>query len=123
VIPRDQDGARDRQVEARAALAQRRGGEVHRHALEREREPRVQDRRADTLARLAHRPVGEADDGEVREAGADVDLDSDAARLEAVDRERGDAGEHARHARERPVTAKPRICNESAQSLRSRGVR
>ena len=65
-------------------------------ALERELEARVEDRRAHALARLAHGAVGEADDREVRQAGAHVDLDGDAARLEAVDGEGGDAGEHGR---------------------------
>ena len=47
--------------------------------------------------------------------GADVDLDGDEARVEAVDGEGGDAGEHGRHARGGRVTAKPRICDDSAR--------
>ena len=57
------------------------------------------------LARLAHRGVAEADDRERRQAGAQVDLDGDAARVEAVDREGGDAGEHDGDATAPRVTA------------------
>jgi len=62
----------------------------------RELEAGVEDRAADPLARLAHGAIGEADDREVRQAGADIDLDGDVSRLEAVDREGADASEHGR---------------------------
>ena len=42
--------------------------------------------------------------------GADVDLDGDAAGLEAVDGEGGDAGEHGRHAAASGVTDQPPLC-------------
>ena len=58
-------------------------------------EARVQDRRADAVARLAHRGVAEPDDRERRQARADVDLDPHLARIDPVDGERRDAGEHA----------------------------
>ena len=60
----------------------------------RELEARVEDRRADALARLADRRVGEADDRERGQARADVDLDRDVARAQPVDRERVGAREH-----------------------------
>ena len=88
--------ARDREVEARAGLAQRGRREVDGDPLARELEARVEDRRPDPLAGLAHGAVGESDDGEARQARADVDLDGDLARVEAVDGEGGDAGEHGR---------------------------
>jgi hypothetical protein len=96
VAAHGEDGARDREVEAGPRLAQRRRREVDRHTSLRELEAGVEDRRADALARLAHRPVGEADDREVGQARADVDLDGHAPRFEAVDREGADAGEHGR---------------------------
>ena len=118
-----EDRARDGEVEARAGLAHRRGREVHRDALERELEARVEDRRPHALARLAHRPVAEAHDREVGQARADVDLDGDPPRLEAVDRERGDAGEHGRHARPRPATVEDVVCDDIAQDdARSAGT-
>ena len=89
-----EDRARDREVEAGAGLAQVRGREVDRDAALRELEARVQDRRLHALARLAHGAVAEPDDREGGQAGAQVDLDGDAPRVEAVDREGGDAGEH-----------------------------
>jgi hypothetical protein len=98
------------------------GREVDRDALERELEAGVEDRRAHALARLAHGAVAQADDGEVRQSGAHVDLHGDAPRLEAVDGEGGDAGEHVRHARPWGVTVEPRVCTESAQPDARSGV-
>jgi hypothetical protein len=46
------------------------------------------------LARLAHGGIAAADDGEAREAGAEIDLDGDPPRGETVDGEGGEAGEH-----------------------------
>ena len=76
------------------ALRRNAGREVRGDPRWRELEARVEDRRADPLARLAHRGVAEADDRERRQPAADVDLDPDLARLDPVDGERGDAGEH-----------------------------
>ena len=53
---------------------------------------------AHPVARLAHGGVAQADDRERRQPGADVDLDPHLAWIDAVDRERGDAGEHRRDA-------------------------
>ena len=60
----------DRQVEERALLALLGGGEVDDDALRLDLTPEVADRRQDPLAGLAHRRVGEADDGQVGEPGA-----------------------------------------------------
>ena len=48
----------------------------------------------DAIARLAHGGVGQPDDRERGQPGADVDLDPHLARVHPIDRERGDAGEH-----------------------------
>ena len=72
-----------------------RGREVGRQPLERELEPGVEHRRADALARLAHRAVRQSDDGERRETAAEVDLDRDLTRSDSLDGECGDAREHA----------------------------
>ena len=90
---RREDRHRERQVEARADLAQVRGREVDRDALLRELEARVRDRGAHPLARLPDRLVREPDDREGRQADADVGLDPDPAGVDAVEREGGDAGE------------------------------
>jgi hypothetical protein len=66
----------------------------------------------DALARLAHGAVAEADDREAGQPGAQVDLDRDAARVEARDGEGGDVGEHGRHAR------RGRCAGETADLLR-----
>ena len=63
---------RDRQVEARARLAQRGRRKVHGDALLRELHARVRERRTHALARLAHRAVGQPDDGERRQPAAHV---------------------------------------------------
>ena len=55
--------------------------------LLRELEARVHERRADALARLADGLVGQADDGERRQAEADVGLDLDPPGVDAVERE------------------------------------
>ena len=72
---------RERRVEARAGLAQRRRREVGGDPRGRELEARVQDRRPDPVARLAHGRVAEADDRERGQPGADVDLDPHLARV------------------------------------------
>ena len=72
-----------------------RGREVHGEPLLRELEPGVEQRRAHALARLAHGRVGQPDERERRQPAADVDLDGDLAAVDALEREGGDAGEHA----------------------------
>jgi hypothetical protein len=49
----------------------------------------------DAVARLAHRGVGQPHDRECRQPGTDVDLDPDLAWVHPIDRECGDAREHA----------------------------
>ena len=98
------------------------GARFDRDALEGELEARVEDRRPHALARLAHGAVGQADDREVGQARAHVDLDRDAPRIESVDGEGGDAGEHVGHARPRPVTVEGVNGNESAQGDARSGV-
>src|SRR4029079_9279233 len=88
--------------------------EVDGEASRGELETRVQDRRVDALSRLADGAIAEPDDREVRQAGADVDLDGDEARVEPRDGEGGDVGEHGRQARGGRVTAKPRVCHDLA---------
>ena len=92
---RREHGEGERGVEAGADLAQERRGEVGGDALVGELEPGVLDRGAHALARLAHGGVAEADDGERRQPGTDVDLDPHLARIDPVDGERGGAAEHA----------------------------
>ena len=92
---RGQYPERERGVEARTDLAQERGCEVRGDPRLRKLEARVHDRRANPVARFAHRGVAEADDREGRQPAADVDLDPHLARIDAVDGEGGDTREHA----------------------------
>ncbi len=101
---RGEHGERERGVEPGPDLAQERGSEVGRDPRLRELEPGVEDRRADPVARLTHGGVAEPHDRERRQARADVDLDPYLTRVDAVDRERGQAGEHARDATPDRVT-------------------
>ena len=77
---RREDRDRERQVEARADLAQVGRRQVDRDPLLREHEAGVRERRPDALARLAHRLVGQPDDLERRQPVADVGLDPDPPR-------------------------------------------
>ena len=90
----DEQAARRREVVSRSRLREVRGREVDRDAPVRELEAGVADRGVHALARLTHGGVAAADDGEPREAGAQIDLDGDPPRGEAVDGEGGEAGEH-----------------------------
>ena len=90
----DEQRDRQRQVEARADLAQVGRREVHGDAPQRELEARVHQRRPHALTRLADRLVGEPDDRERRQALADVRLDPHAAAGHAVHGEGGDPGDH-----------------------------
>src|SRR5439155_7126983 len=65
----------EREVEARARLAQMRGREVGGDALRGELEPGVEQRRPYALARFPYGWIGQAHDGERRQAAAQVDLD------------------------------------------------
>ena len=83
-----------RKVERRAAFPEVGRGEVDGDGPRRDREARVAQGGPDAIARLAHSGVGEADDGESRQAVGRVDLDVEHARLDA---ERGggmNPGEH-----------------------------
>ena len=66
--------------------------------------PRVDDRRPDPLARLAHGRVGQADEREGRQAPMDVDLDVDGDRVDAGEGECAGPGEHGAEARGRRRT-------------------
>ena len=85
----------DREVEARACLAHVRGREVHGDPHQRELEPRVLDGRTHALARLPYRPVGQPHERECGQAAAHVHLHGDLVAANALEGERGDAGEHA----------------------------
>ena len=95
-LPRSrQHGQGDREVEARTLLAERRRREV-------DDDPAVgpvglgrPDAAADALLRLLTGAIGEADDGEARDAVANVRLHVDPARLEADERMRDRACKHA----------------------------
>src|SRR5690606_32988467 len=87
------------------------GGEVHRDAPERELEASVLDRRADALARLLHRCVGQADDVEGGQPAADVDLDINGDTLDAAQRGTTDLREaHRRPFVQSRRAAQPRAC-------------
>ena len=111
----DEERDRERQVERRADLAQVGRREVDRDPLLRELVARVDDRRPDALARLAHRLVGEADDRERGQPEPDVGLDPDPPGLDAVDGEGGDAGEHGQNAASRwsRRTSSPRASSDT----------
>ena len=102
-------GERDRKVEPGALLAQRGGREVDGDLrLARPREHRVDDAAVDAMLRLLAGAVGEPDDRERRQVGADeVRLYLDAARLEADDGSGEGACEHATDARRK---AMPCLC-------------
>src|SRR5579871_6401287 len=89
-----EDAERDREVEGGALLPDAGGAEVHGHAAGRIVEARVAQRRADAVARLAHRAVWEADGRGLRQPGRHVDLDIDDERVDAAQRPGADAGEH-----------------------------
>ncbi len=114
-----QDPAGDREVEAGADLVHVRGREVDHHPSRGELELRVEHRRADPLARLAHGAVAQPDDRERGQPGADVDLDGDAQRVHPADRESGGAGEHGGDAKRGPVPQRVRLV-EQRRRLRAR---
>ena len=88
-----QDAERDRQVEAARFLRQVGRREVDRDALVvRELEAAGQQRGAHPLARLLDLGVGEADQGEARQAVGEMHLDGDRGRVEAVERAAVDDG-------------------------------
>ena len=86
---------RDRQIVVAAFLRQIGRRHVDGDAPRRQREPRGDQRGAHPLARFRHRLVGQADHVERRQAGRDLHLHVDGARLDALERHRGDALHHA----------------------------
>ncbi len=87
---------RDRQVVMAAFLGQVGGRQIDDDPPRRQRQPRGDQRRADPLARLRHRLVGQADDGESRQAGRDLHLHVDRAGLDPL---KGDGRNPLNHAR------------------------
>ena len=92
---RRQHRERDREVEARAFLAQTGRREVDRDPLQRPFELRGADAAANPVLRLGARPVGQPDDREARQAAVDVRLDLDPPRLEADEGVGDGAREHS----------------------------
>ena len=92
----DEQPHRDGEVEPGAALPHARGREVDGDPSQGPGETARQDGGAHPVAGLAHRGVGQADDGEAGQAVGDVDLDRDGAPDGAAQRGGGDRGEHAR---------------------------
>ena len=103
------------EVEARPLLAQRGRREVDRdRAFSGHSSERRDDAAPDAVLRLLARAVGEPDDRERRLlARAQMGLDLDAARLEADERVRDRAGEHASTLRARVVTGVRRLRADS----------
>ena len=109
----------EREVEARAGLAEIGRCQVCGQPLQRELELRVQERRPHPFAGLPHRRVWKADDGERGEPATDVDLDGHLDAVDPVDRECGDAGEHPDDATKRQRTgllAPLHVCSRSVNS-------
>jgi len=86
---------RDRQVVVAAFLRQVGGREIDRNAPRRQGEARGDQRRAHPLARLRHGLVGQSYDIERRQAGRDLHLNIDGARLDALERHCRDSLDHA----------------------------
>jgi hypothetical protein len=96
VVVGDEQGEGDRQVEVVALLAQVGGGEVDHHRTWRQVVATVADGAAHALAALAHGRVGEADELQLRQAEAGVDLHLDRQRVHPPGGAREHAGEHHR---------------------------
>ncbi len=89
-----------------AALLQQIGRrEIDQHPARRQREAHRGERRADPLARLAHRLVGQADDQEGGQPAGDLHLHFDRHRLDAREGEGADAGD--RGGLDRDVQGRP----------------
>ena len=95
---RGEQAERDRQVEMRAFLGQVGRRQIDGDPLGRKRQPDRGQRRADPLAALGDRLVGQADDDEGRQPGGELHLDFDGASLEP---EIGDGGDGRGHQRPR----------------------
>jgi hypothetical protein len=87
---------RDRQIVVAAFLGQIGRREVDRDAARRQREAGGGERRAHAVARLGDGLVAKPDDVEGGQARRDLHLDCHVARLDALERDRGDPLDHAR---------------------------
>ncbi len=94
VASRAEDRERDREVEARAFLAQLRRRQVDRDLTVRPGKRGRGHTAADSMLRLLDRPVDEPDDRERRQAAAEVALHLDAPRLQSHQRVGDCACEH-----------------------------
>jgi hypothetical protein len=90
----DEHSDGDGQVESRADLADGGGSEIHRGASIGPLEPGGEQRGAHTIASLATRRIGQADDGEAGQPVGDMDLDGDRHSVDPRQRGRRDGGEH-----------------------------
>ena len=77
-----------------AFLGEVRRREIDGDPLRRQGEPDRVQRAAHPLAALGHRLVGQTDNGEMGQAGSDLDLDVHGAGLDAFEGDRGDPREH-----------------------------
>ncbi len=71
------------------------GRQIDRDPPRRQRQPRGDQRRADPLARLGNRLVGQADNGKGGQPGRDLHLHVDRAGLDPLKRYGGNALDHA----------------------------
>ena len=107
---RSQNRQRDREVESRSLLSQRRGREVHGDApVERPLERRRHDAAPHAVLRLLAGAIRQADDREARDARLKVRLDLDLPRLEADECVGHRACEHRRHGAGKTVTDGDRL--------------
>jgi hypothetical protein len=97
----------DRQIVVAAFLRQVCGREIDGDAPRRQREPRCDQRCTHPLFRFGHGFVRQADDVERGQAGRDLHLDVDGARLDALERNRGDPLNHASPATHATVAEMP----------------
>ncbi len=86
---RGHQAERDRQVVVTALLGQVGRCQIDGDTPCRQRQARSRQSRADTLAGLGDRLVGQSDDGESRQTSRDLDLDIDGPYLDAFERDRG----------------------------------
>ena len=93
-LHRDQQPERDGKVEVTALLLHVRRCEVHRDPLRRQREPETGERAAHPLPALRHRLVGKAHHHERGEARADMHLNVDRQRLDALEGDGLNVGNH-----------------------------
>ncbi len=98
-------GAGHREVEAAAALGNRRGAEADRQLALRPGLAAVHDRGADPVAGLAERFVGQADQGERGHPGLQIGLDLDDHAVDADQRDGTGTGEG--HLRPPPAGGRP----------------